>query len=126
MHIVFVDWLIMACAKTAFLDYWKAELPIEDRSKMIGEFLSEPSDCKAFPWIKWDLHGEVEHGVIRFVNVGLWADAEAFHEQVGRYFDPDKGKLNFEHKLRRRALLKPKCWRMGDWKLPIHDSGGVV
>jgi hypothetical protein len=73
--------------------------------------------------VTWDLRGDE---TCRFINVGLWASAEAFHEQVGRYFDPAKGVLPFELKLRRRALLTPACWRMGDWRLPIHDTGGVL
>jgi hypothetical protein len=34
--------------------------------------------------------------------------------------------ITLSAKLRRRALLSPACWRMGDWALPIHDSGGGV
>ncbi len=90
---------------------------------MVGEFLSEPTGHEKFPWVTWDLRNEE---AARFINVGFWASAEAFHDQVGRYFDPAKGALPFEFKLRRRALLTPTCWRMGDWRLPIHDSGGVL
>ena len=124
MHVVFVDWRITKGKEDDFKKHWKAALPIEDRSRMVGEFLCEPTGHEQFPWITWDLRSE--EGVIRFINVGLWADAEAFHDQVGKYFDPATGKLPFEFALRRRALLTPRCWRMGDWSLPIHDSGGVL
>ncbi|WP_372623380.1 hypothetical protein [Falsiroseomonas sp.] len=124
MRIVLVDWHITAGKEDDFLAYWRSALPIEDRSRMVGEFLSEPDGHGEFPWVTWDLRSQA--GVTRFINVGLWADAEAFHDQVGRYFKPEGRKLPFEEELRRRALLKPRAWRMGDWRLPIHDSGGVL
>jgi hypothetical protein len=123
MQIVFVDWLIIKGQEKEFKAHWKAALPIEDRSMMVGEFLSEPTGNERFEWVTWDLRDE---GATRFINIGLWASAEAFHDQVGRYFNPAGGLLPFEFKLRRRALLTPTCWRMGDWALPIHDSGGVL
>jgi hypothetical protein len=91
---------------------------------MIAEFLSEPTGNRNFSWITWDLRSDC--GVTRFINIGLWADAQDFQAQIGRYFNPAGGKLDFEFELRRRALLTPRCWRMGDWRLPIHDSEGVL
>jgi hypothetical protein len=123
MQIVFVDWLIIKGQEKKFKDYWKAALPVEDRSMMVGEFLSEPTEHEKYNWVTWDLRRDE---ATRFINIGLWASAEAFHDQIGRYFNPAKGKEDFEFKLRRRALLTPACWRMGDWALPIHDSGGVL
>ncbi len=29
-------------AKKQFLDFWKSQVPVNDRGKLIGEFLSEP------------------------------------------------------------------------------------
>ena len=123
MQIVLVDWHIIKGMENDFKSYWRSALPIEDRSLMIGEFLSEPTGHEKFDWVTWDLRNE---DASRFINVGSWASAEAYHDQVGRYFNPEKGKLPFEFRLRQRALLSPACWRMGDWKLPIHDSGGVL
>lgn len=123
MQIILVDWLIIKGQEKEFKSYWKAALPVEDRSLMVGEFLSEPTGHEKFPWLTWDLRNV---NASRFINVGLWASAEAFHEQIGRYFNPAKGKEPFEFELRRRALLTPACWRMGDLPLPIHDSGGVL
>lgn len=124
MHIVFVDWKIIKGQENAFKDHWKVALPIQDRSRMVGEFLSEPTGHEHFPWITWDLRSQ--DGVTRFINVGLWADAQAFDDQAGKYFNPSNGILPFEFELRRRALLTPRCWRMGAWELPVHDSGGVL
>jgi hypothetical protein len=123
MQIVLVDWLIKKGREKDFKSHWKAALPIDDRSLMVGEFLSEVTGHERFPWITWDLR---EEEGARFINVGLWASADAFHDQVGRYFSPAGGLLDFEARLRRRALLNPVCWRMGDWALPVHDTGGVL
>ncbi|MCO6185008.1 hypothetical protein [Rhizobium sp. L1K21] len=123
MQIIFVDWLINLGQEDEFKNYWKTAVPVEDRSKMVGEFLSEPTAHEKYPWITWKLENTEAK---RFINVGLWADAEAFHEQIGRYFKPDSEKLDFEFKIRTRALLTPACWRMGDWPLPIYDSVGVL
>jgi hypothetical protein len=123
LQIILVDWLIIKGAEPDFKKYWKEAVPVEDRSLMVGEFLSEPDGHEKFPWVTEDLRSG---NASRFINVGLWASAEAFHKQIARYFDPAAGKLSFEFELRRRALLTPACWRMGDWPLPIHDSGGVL
>ena len=123
LQIVLVDWLIIKGAEPDFKKYWKEAVPVEDRSLMVGEFLSEPTGHEKFPWVTEDLRNV---DASRFINVGLWASAEAFHQQIARYFDPAAGKLSFEFKLRRRALLSPACWRVGDWRLPIRDSDGVL
>jgi len=123
LQIVLVDWLIIKGAEPDFKKYWKEAGPVEDRSLMVGEFLSEPTGHEKFPWVTEDLRNE---DASRFINVGLWASAEAFHKQIARYFDPAAGKRSFEFELRRRALLTPACWRVGDWRLPIRDSDGVL
>lgn len=124
MRIVLVDWHITAGREDDFLAHWRSALPIGDRSRMIGEFLSVPDGYGSFPWVTWDLCSRP--GVTRFLNVGLWADAESFHAEVGRYFDLQGGKLAFEDKLRKRSLLTPHAWRMGEWRLPDQSSEGVV
>ena len=123
LQIILVDWLIIRGAEPDFKKYWKEAVPVEDRSLMVGEFLSEPTGHEKFPWVTEDLRNR---DASRFINVGLWASAEAFHQQIARYFNPAAGKLSFEFELRRRALLTPACWRVGDWRLPIRDSGGVL
>lgn len=125
MHIILVDWKIIPGKEDDFKQYWRETLPVDDRSRMIGEFLSSVSKEDQYPWITWDLSEDGDY--TRFINVGLWADAEAFQEQIGKYFNPVDGSTKpFEFKIRHRALLSPECWRMGDWNLPIHDSGGVL
>jgi hypothetical protein len=126
MELVFVHWKIIKGdeQEKKFKQHWKTGLPVNDRTGLVGEFLSRPTGHEKYDWVNWDLRGTDEYTV--FINVGLWADAEAFHKQIGQYFNPAGGKLEFEYELRRRALLTPDCWRMGDWRLPVHDSGGVL
>ena len=40
-HIVLIDWRIIKGQERTFEQYWTSILHIEDRSEMIGEFLSE-------------------------------------------------------------------------------------
>ena len=124
MEIVFVHWNIVKGREEEFKQYWKSGLPVNDRTGLVGEFLSQPSGHEKYDWVTWDLRSTDVSTI--FINVGLWKDAEAFHLQIGQYFNPQKGKLDFEYELRKRALLSPTCWRMGDWILPRHDSGGVL
>lgn len=124
MQIVFVDWKIRIGEEESFKQDWKTGLPVNYRTQMVGEFLNVVPKNAKYEWITWDLAESGDY--TRFINVGLWANAEAFQEQIGRYFNPESGKKPYEFELRRRALLSPECWRMGDWKLPLHDSGGVL
>ena len=61
-----------------------------------------------------------------FVNVAIWDNADAFQEQIGKYFNDDNPLKDFEAERRVRMVLEPVCWRMGDASLPKHDSGGVL
>jgi heme-degrading monooxygenase HmoA len=124
MVIVFVYWKIKKGHEEAFKTKWRSGLPVNDRSGLVGEFLSQPTGHEKYDWITWDLRGTEDY--TPFINIGMWANAEAFHDQIGKYFKPEKEKDDFEFEIRTRALLKPDCWRMGDSKLAIHDSGGVL
>jgi hypothetical protein len=125
MHIVLVEWKIKRGEEDRFRQYWRSEVPINDRSELVGEFLSAVT-CKseAYPWITWFAEGNSDYS--HFINVAMWSNADAFHRQIGKYFDPASGPKDFEFELRRRSLLSPECWRMGDFTLPKHDSGGVL
>ncbi|MCY4427030.1 MAG: hypothetical protein OXC05_08370 [Halieaceae bacterium] len=127
MIIVVIHWKIKRKQKWVdkFLEFWRKTATVEDRSGLIGEFLSEGHSTAEFDWITWPLTG-CEEKYRSFVNVGFWNSAEEFQEQIGKYFKPSGGLEKFEAKPRQRTALKPKCWRVGDNKLPIHDSGGVL
>jgi hypothetical protein len=125
MHILLIEWKIIPGKEDEFKDYWKTKVPVQDRTQLVGEFLSSVNaKTEEFPWVTWNSNKDSSFS--HFINVALWANVGAFHRQIGKYFDPAKGKLDFEFELRRRSLLSPECWRMGDWNLPKHDSGGVL
>ncbi len=123
MHIVLVNWKIIPGEESDFELFWKTKVKVEDRSKMVGEYLSKVEPASAFNWITWDLEGA---GYTPYINVGIWADANDFHDQIKAYFKPTNGKADFEHELRTRALLAPELWRTGQFPLPSGDSPGVL
>ena len=125
MIIVVIHWKIKPDRVDEFLKFWRRKAIVEDRRGLIGEFLSEGHSTAEFGWITWPLTS-CEGEYRSFVNVGYWNSGEEFQSQVGKYFDSSTGKKDFEAEPRLRTALKPKCWRMGDSKLPLHDSGGVL
>lgn len=130
MVIVLIKWKIRAGRKDIddFLNSWRQEAFVQDRRGLIGEFLSEVGTKACFPYITWDVSdGDDERQECKvFINVGIWADADSFHEQIAQYFNDGNPPKEFEVEPRVRTVLTPKCWRMGDALLPKHDSGGVL
>lgn len=127
MVIVLIHWKIKPEPKMVdmFLDFWRTKAVVDDRRGLIGEFLSEAHSTAEYSWITWQLTG-CEGKYRSFINVGYWNSAAEFHKEIGRYFKPQSELEEFEGEPRVRTVLKPKCWRMGDSTLPIHDSGGVL
>ncbi len=121
MRIVIVEWCIKKGQEPAFLDYWSKNEAIEDRSGLIGEYLSHVEDQKDCLWITLEF-GE---GWSTYVNVGVWSDAAAFREQVGPKINDQRPALPFEHQKRRRTFLCPDRWRVGDAALPAMSHGLV-
>ena len=122
MVIALIHWKIKPDMVDAFLDFWCNEAVVQDREGLIGEFLSAPCDMSELPWITWDL--AASDGAYRsFVNVGLWRDAEDFQDQIGKYFNRDAAPKAFEYERRRRTILRPQCWRIGESGLPVQDHG---
>ncbi len=125
MVIALIHWKIKPDRVDEFLKYWRKVAVVQDRKGLIGEFLSEACHTTEFPWITWDITGH--EGVYRsFVNVGIWSGAGDFHDQIGKYFTGEAAPKEFEYEPRVRTILRPACWRMGDSRLPIHDSGGTL
>ena len=127
MIIVLIHWKIRPEQKMVdkFLKFWRATATIDDRRGLIGEFLTEPHSIAEYDWITWPLAG-CEGKYRSFITVGCWSSADEFSRQVGQYFETSSGPQPFEAEPRIRTVLKPKCWRMGDGVLPVHDSGGVL
>ena len=130
MVIVLIKWKIRPQERyiDEFLEFWKQRAVVEDRRGLIGEFLSEVGTKARYPYINWNVSDGDDEGqeCKVFINVGIWADGDSFHEQIGQYFNDNKPPKEFEFKPRTRTVLIPKCWRMGDALLPKHDSGGVL
>ena len=125
MVIALIHWKIKPDAVSEFLDYWRTKAVVQDRKGLIGEFLSEACHTSEFPWITWDLTGC--EGVYRsFINVGMWNNADDFHEQIGKYFAGPSERKSFEYEVRTRTILRPTCWRIGHSDLPLHDSRGTL
>ena len=125
MIIVLIRWKIKPKMVEDFLEFWRKSAVVSDRSGLIGEFLTEASSPADYDWVTWQLTG-CEGKYRSFINVGYWNSAEEFHAQIGKHFVSSSGLKEFEAEPRERAVLKPKCWRMGDGTLPIHHSGGVL
>lgn len=126
MVIVLIHWKIKPACVEDFFEYWRKKAVVQDRSGLIGEFLSEVCDVDKFDWVTWDdLAGR--EGVYRsFVNAGLWRNADDFQCQVAKYFNDDAAPQSFEAERRVRTILYPQCWRVGDARLPIQDSCGTL
>ncbi len=122
MRIVLVEWRIIKGQESLFLDYWSRRETIEDRSGLIGEFLSRVEDRAAFPWMTCELSPDWTC----FVNVGLWRDAEAFQAQIGWRLNDSRPKMPFEFERRRRTFLGPQRWRFGSTELPMAEHEHVL
>ena len=122
MVVVLLHWKIVPAKVTDFMKNWKQEAVVQDRRGLIGEFLTEAHSATELDWITWDLTG----GYRSFINVGLWSDAGAFHDQIAMYFETRTGKHDFAYRARVRTLLEPSCWRLGEFSLPAHDSKSVL
>ncbi len=125
MIIVLIHWKIKPEMVEDFLKFWKDTAVVTDRRGLVGEFLTEAHSTAEYPWVTWHLTG-CEGKYRSFINVGYWDSAQEFQEQIGKYFETSTEMQKFEAERRVRTALKPKCWRMGDGNLPIHDSGGVL
>ena len=127
MIIVLIHWKIKPEPEMVekFLEFWRQTAIVDDRGGLIGEFLTESHSTTEYGWITWQLAG-CEGKYKSFINIGYWDSADAFYAQIGKHFETSTGQKDFEAEPRLRTLMKPKCWRMGDGRLPVHDSGGVL
>ena len=69
MRIVLVEWRIIKGQENLFMDYWSRREVIDDRSGLIGEFLSRVEDRATLSWITCEFSPDWTC----FVNVGLVA-----------------------------------------------------
>ena len=122
LRIVVVHWKVKPGREQEFLDYWSQRAAVQDRSGLVAEFLSGVEDRDKYPWINWR---SLDPRWTSYFNVGLWRDAAAFQEQVGRFIDNARPPLDFEADRRERVLVEPRRWRVGASGLPAADPPGV-
>jgi hypothetical protein len=120
-RIVLVEWRIKKGQESEFLNYWSTRATIEDRTGLVGEFLSRVEDQTQFPWMVWDLNP----GWTTFVNVGFWRNGADFQQQIGRFIDNSRPPLAFEAERRRRVLVAPERWRIGATPMISTDHPSV-
>jgi hypothetical protein len=127
MFVALIHWRIKPddASKEAFLEHWKTNNSISDRTGLIAEFVSDTLPMASFPYITWHLDSESLGDFKSFVTIGLWDDAATFGKEVAKYFNDDKPLLPFEKYRRRRVIFSPVGWRIGATKLPTGDSPGV-
>lgn len=123
MRLVVVHWKVKLGRETEFLDYWSTRATIEDRDGLMCEFLCSVEDRMRFPWITLQA---LDPRWTSFFNVGLWRDAAAFQDQIGRRIDDASPPLDFEAERRERVFLAPERWRLGRSTLPASDSPEVL
>ena len=126
MILAIILWRIKKDKKEEFIRKWREEFVVNDRTNLIGEFLSVPihTEDPRLRTLKLDEIGTPSSEKVILINVGLWASIEDFDKQVTKYIRTnDEEKRDFEYEVRQRALLDPIAWRLGDAALPKRDTG---
>jgi len=123
MIIVLIHWRIKPDKTADLVDFWKTQATVNDRLGLIQEVLSEAQSPRDFKYITWHLDPKSLGNFVSYENGGVWLDDAAFEEQIGKYFN-DTGQLrDFEQFRRRRTVLKPIAWRIGNAQLPPEPAG---
>ena len=126
MIIVLIHWRIKPDKTTDFLDVWRTQARVNDRTGLVAELLTEVKTPKDLWYITWHLDPDSLGDFVSYLNVGIWQDDAAFEQQIARYFN-DSGPLrDFEKYRRRRVVLNPVAWRRGRADLPTADPAGVL
>lgn len=123
VRLVVVHWKIKSGRESEFLDHWSTRAAVKNRAGLLCEFLCSVEDRGRFPWIT---SRTLDPRWTSFFNVGLWRDAAAFQDQIGRHIDDARPPLDFEAERRERVFLSPERWRLGRSPLPASDAPGVL
>lgn len=127
MIIILIHWKIHrhAGARAEFLKYWHETLKINNRSKLVGEYLSEPFTAEQgaqarIPCALFNAPSSAPYD--SFFNVAVWEDESAFYTEIMEPFVGKQPKsLPFEFEFRERMVLSPVSWRAGEFGLPKVD-----
>lgn len=125
MVIVSILWHIRAAKEKDFIKAWKEEFYVNDRSKLIGEFLCKPLDDVEDKYKSWAVgdYKKPDEDMIAYVNVALWESFPAFKAEIARYI-PEPGEKQPDFAIARyRVVLEPTAWRIGHTRFPRNDSG---
>lgn len=124
--IALIHWRIKPDGVDEFLTHWREKNKIADRSGLIAEFLSDSLKPSDLPFITWHLDEQSLGNFRSYVTVGIWADGDAFADQIAKYFNDDNPMLPFEQFRRRRVVFRPVEWRIGQSAMPDGDTPGVA
>lgn len=128
MLVALIHWRIKPDQQSIdeFLNHWRKNNTVDDRTGLVAEFLSESLSATSFPYVTWHLDAESLGDFKSYVTVGIWADAKAFQDQVGIHFNDDKPMKSFEKYRRRRVVFEPVERRDGLAQMPEGDTTGVL
>jgi hypothetical protein len=125
MVIILILWHVRQGKEKAFIKAWKEEFYVNNRDKLIGEFLSKPVDAveDRYKSLTVATFQNPTEPVTAYVNVGIWDSLDAFKSEIAQYIpDPGAPPLDFEV-ARYRIVLEPVAWRIGRTDLLRNDSG---
>jgi hypothetical protein len=125
MVIVLILWHIRQGKEKAFIKAWKEEFYVNNRDKLIGEFLSKPVESveDRYKTFAVGTFANPSEAITAYVNVGIWDSLEAFKAEIAQYIpDPGAPPPDFEV-ARYRVILEPVAWRIGRSVLLSNDSG---
>ncbi|MEX1036492.1 MAG: hypothetical protein WDZ54_11080 [Sneathiella sp.] len=127
MVIILILWQIKCGEEETFIKAWKEDFVVDNRDKLIGEFLSKPVDDVKDVYKNWTVasFGDPVEDVTTYVNVGMWDSLESFIEEIERYIPEPGTPLPPFQVARYRVILEPVAWRIGSTKLPESDSDGT-
>jgi hypothetical protein len=88
----------------------------------VGEYLSRPLSEHEVGFECSLLGANAGDEYVPYFNVGIWDSLDAFHQQVIEPFVEQRTeKYEFEYEPRKRMILSPQLWRVGDAHLPTDD-----
>ena len=124
MIIVIIHWKIHLGeeSRRQFLQHWKDVLTLDERSHLVGEYLSQPLSQEQVGFPCTVLNIPLSAQFQSFFNIGIWESAESFKKQiVDPYVGPVPKTAPFEYQYRERMVLVPQSWRVGEYTLPNAD-----